>query len=185
MGRESISQQGELHLSPYDSQRIERESAGCSVASDSSTPWTVAHRASLSMGFSRQKSGLLFPSPGDLPDPGTDHESPALQADSLPSEPPGKPKKKGGVKTKAKQKTKTKTKTNHRFRVLVFFFFLSKWHFIIQILWCQCTTEKSLPHRVTFISAAASVRGRYRNSGMLKKVHLLSNGARISASFPR
>ena len=44
------------------------------------------------MGFSRQEywSGLPFPSPGDLPDPGTEPESSALQADSLPSEPPGK-----------------------------------------------------------------------------------------------
>ena len=42
------------------------------------------------MGFSRQESwsGLLFPSPGDLPDPGIEHESPALQADSLPTELP-------------------------------------------------------------------------------------------------
>ena len=54
-------------------------------------PRTVAHQASLSMEFSRQEywSGLPFPSPGDLPDPGTEPKSPALQADSLPSEPPG------------------------------------------------------------------------------------------------
>ena len=58
------------------------------------TPWTVAHQAPLSMGFSRQGywSGLPFPSPGDLPNPGIEPRSPALQADSLPSEPPGKPK---------------------------------------------------------------------------------------------
>ena len=45
------------------------------------------------MGFSRQGfwSGLLFPSPEDLPDPGIDPVFPALQADTLPSEPPGKP----------------------------------------------------------------------------------------------
>ena len=57
------------------------------------TPWTVAYQASLSMGFSRQEywSGLPFPSPRDLPDPGIEPESPALQADALPSEPPGKP----------------------------------------------------------------------------------------------
>ena len=56
------------------------------------TPWTVAYQASLSMGFSRQEywSGLPFPSPGDLPDPGTEPGSPALEADALPSEPPGK-----------------------------------------------------------------------------------------------
>ena len=53
------------------------------------TLWTAAHQAPLFMGFSRQKywSGLLFPSPGDLPDPGTEPvslSSPAVQADSLP-----------------------------------------------------------------------------------------------------
>ena len=49
-------------------------------------PWTVAHQASLSMGFSRQAywNGLPFPSPGDLPAPGIEPGSPALQADSLP-----------------------------------------------------------------------------------------------------
>ena len=56
------------------------------------TPWTVAHQAPLSLEFSRQEywSGLPFPSPGDLPDPGIKPGSPALQADSLPSEPPGR-----------------------------------------------------------------------------------------------
>jgi len=46
------------------------------------------------MGFSRQEywSGLPFPSPGNLPDPGSEPVTPALQADALPSEPPGKPK---------------------------------------------------------------------------------------------
>ena len=58
------------------------------------TSWTVAGQASLSTGFSRQEywSGLPFPSPGDLPDPGTEPRSPALQADSLPAEPPRKPR---------------------------------------------------------------------------------------------
>ena len=57
------------------------------------TPWTVAYQAPPSMGFSRQEcwSGLPFPPPGDLPDPGIEPGSPALQADALPSEPPGKP----------------------------------------------------------------------------------------------
>ena len=57
------------------------------------TPWTVAHQAPLSMGFSRHEywSGLPFPSPGDLPNPGIEPRPPALQAHSLPSEPPGKP----------------------------------------------------------------------------------------------
>ena len=57
------------------------------------TPWTVAHQARipLSMGFSRQEnwSGLPFPSPGNLP--GIEPRSPEILADSLPSEPPGKP----------------------------------------------------------------------------------------------
>ena len=54
------------------------------------TPRTVAY---LSIGFSRQeyRSGLPFPSPGDLPDPEVEPRSPALQVDSLPSEPPGEP----------------------------------------------------------------------------------------------
>ena len=57
------------------------------------TPWTVAYQAPPSMGFYRQEywSGLPFPSPGDLPDPGIKPRSPAFQADSLTSEPPGKP----------------------------------------------------------------------------------------------
>ena len=52
------------------------------------TAWTVVCQASLSMGFSRQEywSGLPFPSPGDLPNPGIEPGSPALQADSLPTE---------------------------------------------------------------------------------------------------
>ena len=52
------------------------------------TPWAVACQAPLSMGFSRQEywSGLPFPSPGDLPDPGIKLGCPALQADSLPTE---------------------------------------------------------------------------------------------------
>ena len=52
------------------------------------TLWTVVCQASLSMGFSRQEywSGLPFPSPGDLPHPGIEPWSPALQADSLPIE---------------------------------------------------------------------------------------------------
>ena len=57
------------------------------------TPWTAAHQALLSMGFLKQKcwSGLLFPSPGDLPDPEIEPSSPALWVDSLLSVPPGEP----------------------------------------------------------------------------------------------
>ena len=66
----------------------------CSVASDSFvTPWTVACHVSLSVEFSKQEycSGLPFPFLGDLPYPGIESESPALQADSLQSEPLGGP----------------------------------------------------------------------------------------------
>ena len=61
------------------------------------TPWTVAHQALPSMGFSRQESqsGLPLPSPGDRPNPGIKRRSPTLQADSLPAEPQGKPKNSG------------------------------------------------------------------------------------------
>ena len=57
------------------------------------TPWTISYQAPLSMEFSRQEywSGLPFPSPGDLPNTGTEPGSPVLQADTLPSEPPGTP----------------------------------------------------------------------------------------------
>ena len=56
------------------------------------TPWTVAYQAPPPMGFSRQEywSGLPFPSPGDLPNPGIEPESSTLSADALLSEPPGK-----------------------------------------------------------------------------------------------
>ena len=59
------------------------------------TPWTVACQAPLSMEFSRQEywSGLPFPSPGDLPDPGIEPGSPTLRADALPSEPLGNTKR--------------------------------------------------------------------------------------------
>ena len=65
-----------------------------SVMSNSlESPWTVPHQASLFMGFPRQEywSGLICPRPWDLPDPGIEPMSPALKADSLPAEPPGKP----------------------------------------------------------------------------------------------
>ena len=60
---------------------------------ESLQPMDCSPQATLSMGFSRQEywSGLPFPSPGDLPEPGIEPRSPTLQADSLPSEPPGIP----------------------------------------------------------------------------------------------
>ena len=64
-----------------------------SVVSNSVTPWTVICQAPLSMEFSRQEywSGLPFPSPRDLPNLAMKPRFNALQADSLPSEPLGKP----------------------------------------------------------------------------------------------
>ena len=57
------------------------------------TPWTVAYQAPPSMGFSRQEywSGLLFPSPGDLPYPGIEPAAPALAGGFFTTESPGKP----------------------------------------------------------------------------------------------
>ena len=65
----------------------------CDEAFSFAAPWTIAHQAPLSTEFSKQEywSGLPFLSPGDLPDAGIKPGSPALQADSLLSEPPGKP----------------------------------------------------------------------------------------------
>ena len=66
------------------------QSVSCSIMSDSLRPsWTVALPTPLSMGSSRQEywSGLPCPPPGDLPNPGMEPASSALQADSLPSEP--------------------------------------------------------------------------------------------------
>ena len=73
-------------------------------------PWTAAYQAPPSVGFSRQEywSGLPFPSPEDLPDPGIEPGSPALQADALPSKPPGE-----SVHQEAqKKKPSTKQKDN-------------------------------------------------------------------------
>ena len=73
------------------------------------TPWTVAQRTPLSMEFSRQEywSGLPFPSPGYLPNSGIEPWPPVSQADSLLSEPPGKPNfKKQGYKDKHKSMEK-------------------------------------------------------------------------------
>ena len=77
----------ELDSSPYQVHESESEVAqSCPLFA---TPWTVAYQAPPSMGFSRQVywSGLPFPSPGDLPDPGIKPGSPAFQADALTSEP--------------------------------------------------------------------------------------------------
>ena len=71
------------------------------------TPWTVAYQSPQSMEFSRQEywSGLPFPSPGDLPNSGIKPRSPALQADALLSEPPGKSNKQTNIKKEKKNTT--------------------------------------------------------------------------------
>ena len=63
------------------------------------TPWTRTSQAPWSMGFSRQEywSGLPFRSPGDLPNPGVEPRSPTQLADSLSSEPPGKPRREQNI----------------------------------------------------------------------------------------
>ena len=68
-------------------------SAVCCCVSDFATPWTVAHQAPLSMGFSKQEywSGLPFPSPGDLPHPGTESESLTSAGRFFTTAPPEKP----------------------------------------------------------------------------------------------
>ena len=78
-------------------------------------PWTVAHQAPLSMGFSRQEywSGLPFPSPGDLPQKGIKPMSPALAGRFFTSEPHGKPAKKStfdqtAVRKDAKENSSSK-----------------------------------------------------------------------------
>ena len=71
------------------------------------TLWTVAYQAPLSMGFSRQGywSGLPFPSPGDLPNPGIEPGFPTLEADALTSEPPGKLRRDEGDRKKYENKS--------------------------------------------------------------------------------
>ena len=67
--------------------------SAASVVDNSATLWTIARQAPQSMGFSRQENwnGFPYPSLGDFPDPGMKPSSPTLQADSLATEPPGKP----------------------------------------------------------------------------------------------
>ena len=73
--------------------KVKSESEVAQLCPTLATPWTAAYQAPPSMGFSRQErwSGLPFPSPWDLPDPGIKPGSPALQADALPSEPQSPP----------------------------------------------------------------------------------------------
>ena len=93
------------------------------------TPWTVAYQAPPSMGFSRQEywSGLPFASPGDLPDPGIEPRSPTLQADTLTSEPPGKPEQDIWCPTKM---TPHNLWTFHFLPPSILFLFSPQLHFI-------------------------------------------------------
>ena len=77
-----------FHLTGLKLKLLPGKGVSRSVMINSATPWAVAHQAPLSKGFSRQEygSGCPFPSPRDLPDPGIEPGSFALQADSLPSE---------------------------------------------------------------------------------------------------
>ena len=77
-------------------QTLEKSVFSCIVVPHPVTPWTVACQSPLSVEFSRQEywNGLPFPSPGDLPNPGIEPGSVALQADSLPSERPRKSEEK-------------------------------------------------------------------------------------------
>ena len=92
----NAAKQGALSSTLRTGYPVSRTVTSCSVSrpvvSDSATPWTVAHQAPLSMGFSRQEywRRLPCPAPGDLPHPGNEPGSPALQADSLLSESPRK-----------------------------------------------------------------------------------------------
>ena len=81
-----------LHLLRFPCTHLKGAAKSLSRVRLFATPWTAAYQAPPSMGFSRQEcwSGLPFPSPGDLPDPGIELRSPALQAEALLSEPPGK-----------------------------------------------------------------------------------------------
>ena len=90
----------------------------CSIMSYSlGPPWTVACHSPLSMGFSRQKcwSGEPFPSPGNLPDPGFESQSPASQVDSSPPELLGKPSKAEGLDSTPGQGTRSHSHIASRF----------------------------------------------------------------------
>ena len=82
-----------LQSLPASTSLRKKKKVSCLVVSESANPCIVAQQAPLSMGFSRQEywNGLPFPSSGDLSNPAIKSVSPALQADSLPSEPPRKP----------------------------------------------------------------------------------------------
>ena len=90
--RTRLSDWTELMLSLLCFSNVPQSVCALSHVQHFATPWTVAHQAPLSTGFSRQEywSRLPFSSPGDLPDPGIEPRSPTSRADALTSEPPGK-----------------------------------------------------------------------------------------------
>ena len=120
------------------------------------TPWTIALQAPPSMGFSRREywSGLPFPSPGDLPNPGIEAQSlapPVLQADSFPSEPPGEgiqPSKERNLFGRRKKKTEQKKVNTQKVFMSPFFIYL--------LSQFKCKTLKSPRprHTRTFISCS-------------------------------
>ena len=95
------------------------------------TSWTIACQAPLFMGFPRQEhwNGLPFPSPGGLPRPGIEPKIPALQADSLPLAPPGKPQIKQCFAHKKSLKQATASVTREHGRNA---FFRSMWPVKVQ-----------------------------------------------------
>ena len=99
------------------------------------TPWAVAYKAPLSMEFSRQEywSGLPFPSPVDLPNPGFEPGSPALQADTLPSELPGKP-------------PRWTIGLFLRYCIYFFLFICVNYHFAVNIMILQVISCRSFTH---------------------------------------
>ena len=119
------------------------------------TPWTVAYQAPLSMGFSKQEyqSGLPFPPPKDLLNPGIKAESPALQADSLPLSHLGSPflearnlKKKKNPKSRAMSPLKVPGKNLSL--LLPEFWWLSailaiSWYTDVSYLYCWCIISAS------------------------------------------
>ena len=121
-------------------------------------PWTVFYQASLSMGFSRQEywSGLPFPSPGDLPHPGIEPRSPALQADTLPSEPPVQLIKHFAIYLKLRQHYKS-TILQYIFLSACFYSEHPTGHFLLTKL-CMQGNRHSLHFPNTFLTSVDTVQ---------------------------